>query len=146
MAADSRPYSTGADIVCHNDPAGWNLVVGPERWALIDWDVAGPRPAIWDVAYLVRGMVPLTDDEGASLGWPTPPDVLHRLDVIAGGYGLSPTDRDRLPAVVVARIESSYRAMERRAAAGEQPWSDLFAGGHGRTWKAVLDLARRVLL
>src|SRR4051812_45159511 len=58
MTADAEPYLGGeAPIVCHNDCAAWNLVMGDGRWAFIDWDVAGPRPRLWDVAYAIRGMV-----------------------------------------------------------------------------------------
>ena len=65
MRADGDPYLGGeAPIVCHNDCAAWNLVMGDDRWAFIDWDVAGPRPRLWDVAYAIRGMV-LVEPDGA---------------------------------------------------------------------------------
>ena len=56
MEADAAPWIGGeGTIVCHNDCGAWNLVMGDERWAFIDWDVAGPRPRLWDVAYAIRG-------------------------------------------------------------------------------------------
>src|SRR5207248_3633847 len=94
-------------IVCHNDPAAWNLVIGRERWAFIDWDVAGPRPPIWDVAYCAIGAVPIAAD-ASHAGWPGAVPVRARLAALADGYGLSVDDARRLPDVIVSRIASSY--------------------------------------
>lgn len=136
MAADSEPFAAGERmIVCHNDCAAWNLVMGDGRWAFIDWDVAGPRPRLWDVAYAIRGMV-LVD--------PTC-DASRRLAVFADAYGLDDAARGRLPEIVVARIESSIAGMRRRAEAGEEPWATLWLSGHRASWEATLALARRVL-
>jgi hypothetical protein len=136
MAPDAEPYLAGeAPIVCHNDCAAWNLVVGDDRWAFIDWDVAGPRPRLWDVAYAVRGMVLVAPDL----------DVRDRASVFAEAYGLDVAEQRRLPEIVVARIESSIAMMRRRAEAGVEPWVTMWAGGHGAAWNDTLALARRAL-
>jgi len=141
MEADSLPWAGSAPtIVCHNDPAAWNLVIGTERWALIDWDAAGPRAPIWDVAYAAMGMVPITPD-ASEAGWADPPPVIARLRALAEGYGLSHQDRQRLPDVVVARLASSYEHMRRRAEAGVSPWDRLWTDGHGAAWAARLRFA-----
>jgi len=118
-------------IICHNDCAPWNLVIGEARWAFIDWDVAGPRPRLWDVAYAIRGMV-FSDPDS---------ELRRRVDVFASGYGLDAEERRLLPDIVVARIRSSLDGLRRRAAAGEEPWAALWARGHGDAWQATLDLA-----
>lgn len=136
MAPDCEPFIGGERmIVCHNDCAAWNLVMGADRWAFIDWDVAGPRPRIWDVAYAIRGMVLVDPDS----------DLEHRIAVFADAYGLDVVERRRLPEVVVARIESSISLMRRRGEAGEEPWRSMWLGGHREAWEATLALARRVL-
>lgn len=135
MRADAEQWIGGeGTIVCHNDCAAWNLVIG-DRWAFIDWDVAGPRPRLWDVAYAVRGMVLV--DHGA--------DIAHRVSVFADAYGLDRAERRVLPELVVARIESSIAMMRRRAGAGEEPWSTMWASGHGAAWSETLAFARRAL-
>jgi aminoglycoside phosphotransferase (APT) family kinase protein len=146
MQADAERWSGGeGTIVCHNDPGAWNLVVGDRRWALIDWDAAGPRPPVWDLAYAARGLVPVSGGDPARLGWPGEIPDGRRLRALVDGYGLDAAGRGRFADVVVARLDSSYEHMRRRATAGEQPWVDLWRGGHGAGWAADLAHARRRL-
>ena len=144
MAADAARWAGGqGTVVCHNDPAAWNLVVGPARWVLIDWDTAGPRPPIWDLAYAARGMVPVTGSDPTALGWEGAIPDTRRLRALVEGYGLDATDRARFADVVVARMESSYEHMRRRALAGEQRWAHLWHTGHGAGWAIDIAHARR---
>lgn len=136
MAPDCEPFIGGeGTIICHNDCAAWNLVMGEDRWAFIDWDVAGPRPRMWDVAYAIRGMVLVDPDS----------DLTHRIAVFSDAYGLDAVERRHLPEVVVARIESSISLMRRRAEAGAEPWRSLWRSGHREAWESTLALARRSL-
>ena len=143
MEADSDAWvgPTGK-IICHNDPAAWNLVIGPDRWAFIDWDVAGPRPYIWDVAYAAIGIIPITPD-ASHQGWTQSPPCGSRLRALAEGYGLDDQDRARLPQVIVARIRSSFEHMRTRATAGIGPWDRMWKEGHGDSWIAMLVFAER---
>lgn len=141
MADDAMAHADGRGlIVCHNDPTAWNLVVGEGRWAFIDWDAAGPRPPIWDVAYCAVGVIPISPDT-ADAGWPGPVPVSERLTALAAGYQLERQDRQRLPGVIVARIRSSYEHLRRRANAGIAPWDTLWRSGHGDSWARMLDFA-----
>jgi Ser/Thr protein kinase RdoA (MazF antagonist) len=136
MAPDCEPFVDDEGvIVCHNDCAAWNLVMGDDRWAFIDWDVAGPRPRLWDVAYAIRGMV-LID---------RPVDVSHRLEVFCNAYGVREDERARLPEIVVARIQSSIDLMRRRGEAGEEPWASMWTSNHRVEWEATREYARSVL-
>jgi Ser/Thr protein kinase RdoA (MazF antagonist) len=143
MAADAMAFADDRGlIVCHNDPTAWNLVVSEERWAFIDWDAAGLRPAIWDVAYCAIGVIPISPNT-ADLGWPGPVPVIERLAALAAGYQLESRDRQRLPGVIVARIRSSYEHLRRRANDGIAPWDALWRSGHGDTWARMLEFAER---
>lgn len=111
-----------------------------DRWVLIDWDFAGPRPFIWDVAYAVIGLVPVAPDP-SRLGWKDPVPVVRRLRALADGYGLGDRDRARLIDAVVARIKSSYDHLRRNAHAGAEPWATLWEQGHGKGWWDVYTYA-----
>ncbi|MEY2569906.1 MAG: hypothetical protein QOE63_256 [Acidimicrobiaceae bacterium] len=143
MEADSDAWVDDAGkIICHNDPAAWNLVIGADRWAFIDWDVSGPRPFIWDVAYAAIGIVPV--NPGARhQGWTQPPPIGARLRALADGYGLLDRDRARLADVLIARIRSSLEHLRARALARIAPWDRMWAEGHGDSWAAMLSLAER---
>jgi hypothetical protein len=141
MQADALPFLDDRGlIVCHNDPGAWNLVMGPGRWAFVDWDAAGPRPPIWDVAYCAAGIVPISPTP-THAGWTQVVPVVPRLRALADGYGLDHEDLAKLPEIIAARIRSSYRHMQRRAAAGIAPWDELWVNGHGQAWAAMLAFA-----
>ncbi len=141
MAGDAIDFVDGRGvIVCHNDATAWNLVTAADRWAFIDWDAAGPRPPIWDLAYCAIGVVPVSPDV-AQRGWTGPVPIVARLAALAEGYQLEPRDRGRLPEVMVARIRSSYEHLRRRAQAGIPPWDAMWRSGHGDSWAGMLEFA-----
>jgi hypothetical protein len=136
MAPDCEPFVDAEGLlIAHNDCAAWNLVMGEDRWAFIDWDTAGPRIRLWDLAYAIRGMV-LVD---------RPIDVRHRLEVLLDAYGMTDDERRRLPDLVIARIQSSIDMMRRRGEAGEEPWASMWRSNHRVEWEATRDYARDVL-
>lgn len=48
------------EVICHNDAALYNVVFQNENAvALIDFDMAGPGPRMWDIAYTLYTSVPL---------------------------------------------------------------------------------------
>lgn len=48
------------EVICHNDAAFYNVVFQKgEPVALIDFDMAGPGPRMWDIAYTLYTSVPL---------------------------------------------------------------------------------------
>ncbi|MEU6258485.1 aminoglycoside phosphotransferase family protein [Streptomyces sp. NPDC047043] len=121
----------GADIIAHQDLAPWNLVVGDEdRWAFIDWDTAAPGSRLWDVAYAIRGFVPLS----AHPDWQTP-DAAARLRLLADAYGLDEAERRALVPMLGRRTRAMHDFLRDQSARGNQPWARLWAEGHGDAWR-----------
>ncbi|MGZ9584290.1 phosphotransferase [Paenibacillus marinisediminis] len=64
------------EVICHNDAAFYNLVNrNGEPAALIDFDMAGPGPRLWDIAYTLYTSVPL--------GGFTPDRSSGTMDIVA---------------------------------------------------------------
>ncbi|MDO0910954.1 phosphotransferase [Streptomyces sp. DT2A-34] len=129
----------GCDIIAHHDLAPWNLVVADESpWAFIDWDAAGPGSRLWDVAYALHGVVPLS----AHPDWQRR-DAAARLRVFADAYGLDEAERRRLVPLLGRRTRSMHDFLRDQVAQGVQPWATLWASGHGDAWQSDAEYIER---
>lgn len=137
--ADFRPFGDrvwrfvtarlGVDqIACHNDIAPYNIVHRNGRVVgIIDWDLAGPAVASWDVAFAAWAFAPihsasLTRELGAPL------DVARRIRLLYDAYGLA--DRAGFLSLVADRMDASIVAIETFAARGEAAFVQMIADGH----------------
>ncbi|MFD5725738.1 phosphotransferase [Streptomyces sp. NPDC058368] len=110
----------GGTLVCHNDMCPDNVVFRDGRAAaLIDFDLAAPGRALWDVAMTARYWAPMLDPESAAALYPAGLDPVARLPILADGYGLPAGERAGLPGVIEQATEVCRAFVARRVADGD---------------------------
>lgn len=126
------------EVICHSDVAPYNIVYdGALPVGLIDFDVAGPGPRMWDIAYAAYRLVPLSGDASClAFGFGEPPDRIGRLRRFLDAYGLD--DRAGLLEMAVRRIEGLRDDILQRAAAGDPGVATHLAEGHVGSYNADL--------
>jgi hypothetical protein len=126
-----------ARIIAHHDLAPWNLVVvDDDRLVFIDWDVAAPGTREWDLAYAMRGFVPLSANPAYRRD-----DAPARLRVFADAYGLGADQRETLVPMLARRSAAVHDFLARQAARGVSPWARHWREGHGDAWRADAEYA-----
>jgi phosphotransferase family enzyme len=120
------PAEFRSGLISHNDPNLDNVIFsGGVAVGLIDFDLAGPGSAVWDVMCAARLWAPLRDERDV-------PDCLRgrsleRLRIFVDAYGVARRDRMRVVEAAVPTHQRCYRVV--RAALGD---------GHetfGRMWR-----------
>ncbi|HLI59923.1 MAG TPA: phosphotransferase [Solirubrobacteraceae bacterium] len=138
-------------LVSHNDPNLDNIVFRDGRAvALIDFDLASPGSAAWDLACCGRLWVPLRDPRDCPE--PLRGDTLRRLALFVEAYGASSAERTGLADAVADTHEWCYRIVRGAVGAGHEAfrryWLAEGAARADRTrrWLAAHDREIRVAL
>ncbi|MCQ4200044.1 aminoglycoside phosphotransferase family protein [Streptomyces coelicoflavus] len=119
----------GGTMLCHNDMCPENVIFRDGRAAaVIDFDLAAPGRALWDVAMTARYWVPMLGPGSAAALYPPGLDAAARLRMLADSYGLSSKDRAELPGVIEQATEVCRAFVARRVAGGDpvhlQAWAE----------------------
>jgi len=149
------PVAFRGGLVSHNDPNLDNVIFDAGRAvALIDFDLASPGSAVWDVACAARLWAPLRDESDV-------PEQLHgrplaRLRTFVDAYGLPRHDRARVVDALVPAHEWCYRVVRTAVVSGHEPFGRMWREGgeqraertrrwlasHGADMRAVLGATR----
>jgi hypothetical protein len=114
-------------LVSHNDPNLDNIVFDGDRAvALIDFDLASPGSAAWDLACAARLWVPLRDNRDAPAG---PDRSLTRLALFADAYGASKDQRVGLVEAIVECHRWCYEVVADAVAQGHPTFGPQWLNG-----------------
>jgi Phosphotransferase enzyme family len=148
---DFVPPAFRGGVVSHDDPNLDNVIFCDGRAvALIDFDLASPGSAVWDLACAARLWAPLREE----------PDVpeqvrgrsLERLRIFIDAYGLSRRDRARVVDALIPAHERCYRVVRKALDRGHETFSLMWRGGgrertdRTRRWLASHDAQMRAVL
>ena len=106
-----RPH----ELILHNDWSPWNALFQDGRvTCMLDWDLAGPGPRMWDVANAAYSWVPLIAEPSAISDQS---ERMRRLGLFVDAYGLD--DRTALIPALRRRLVHVGRFIEEQARLGD---------------------------
>lgn len=141
------PRAFRGRLVAHNDPNLDNVIfAGGRAVALVDFDLACPACAAWDVACAARLWSPLRAEQDVPerLSGRT----LARLRLFADVYGLPREERARVVDALVPAHDWCYRIVRTAIAGGHEPFARMWHAGAAQValrTRAYLDAHGREL-
>jgi thiamine kinase-like enzyme len=110
-------------MVCHNDFAPWNVLRCERGLAIIDWDLAAPGTASWDLAYACWVCIPLWNDEDVAARRVGPVgDRATRLRRFVDAYGADDEQRGSLLDTIELRQLAALDQVREWARQGRPGW------------------------
>jgi Phosphotransferase enzyme family len=137
------PRAFNEGLISHNDPNLDNVVFDGERAiALIDFDLASPGSAAWDLACCARLWAPLREPRDCPA--PLRGRTFERLALFADGYGASAAQRAGMATALVHTHDWCYRIVRGAVLAGHVAFSRYWgAEGEARAARTRRWLAAR---
>lgn len=133
------------EVICHNDAALYNVVFQDEYpVAFIDFDMAGPGPRMWDIAYSLYTSVPLTTFSpdyslGTAVAYKSDlhaVDRQRRIHLFLEAYGI-PVPND-LREWVLQRLTALWHTLRNGAEKGDPAFQKMVDEGHLRHYENEL--------
>ena len=118
-------------LVSHNDPNLDNVIFsGGLAVGLIDFDLAGPGSAVWDVTCAARLWAPLRDERDV------PEELsgrsLERLRLFVDAYGLPRRDRSQVVEAAIHTHDRCYRVVRAAVDSGHETFGRMWHDDGGR--------------
>ncbi|MFF2500982.1 phosphotransferase [Peribacillus sp. NPDC058075] len=124
------------EVLCHNDFAMYNIIFNNKRpIGIIDFDVAGPGPRLWDIAYTLYTCVPLSRfylSETGEKVYYNPLQhanrIKQRVRLFFESYGEG--IEENYLKMVLLRLEGLCKTITRKASEGDIAFQKMIAEGH----------------
>ncbi|ANY67264.1 aminoglycoside phosphotransferase [Paenibacillus sp. BIHB 4019] len=125
------------EVICHNDAALYNVVFQEGiPVSLIDFDMAGPGPRMWDIAYALYTSVPLASfapdhSSGTTVEYQSnvhSAERRRRIQLFFDSYG-TPVPNE-LCKWIIQRLTTMYDTLRKGAAEGNLAFKKMVDEGH----------------
>ncbi|WP_053367909.1 aminoglycoside phosphotransferase family protein [Bacillus sp. FJAT-27245] len=129
------------EVLCHNDFARYNIIFnGKKPVGIIDFDVAGPGPRLWDIVYTLYTCVPLsrfylseTDEAVYYNSIKHAKRIKQRVELFFQSYGEG-FENDYLK-MLLRRLEGLCKTIKRKADEGDSAFIKMIQEGHLEHYK-----------
>ncbi|MDT2046776.1 MULTISPECIES: phosphotransferase [Priestia] len=137
------------EVICHNDFAIYNIIFNHEKpVGVIDFDLAGPGPRLWDIAYTLYTCVPLSrlyhTEAGEAIYYDSSKDaerIKQRVRLFFDSYGIEGIEKGFLD-MVLLRVEALCKTMQRKAKEGDMAFQKMIDEGHYEHYQEELRFIR----
>jgi len=132
---DNTPQSF--EVLCHNDFAIYNIIFNNNKpTGIIDFDMAGPGPRLWDMAYTLYTCVPLSrvyhSETGEAVYYNSlqhAARIKQRVKLFFESYGIEEIEAGYLE-MVLLRLEGLCKTIKRKAKEGDIAFKKMINEGH----------------
>jgi hypothetical protein len=136
------------EVICHNDFAIYNIIFHHEKpVGIIDFDVAGPGPRLYDIAYTLYTCVPLSRLHHSETGKPVvyKPEkdagrIKRRIQLFLESYGMD--FEEDVVDMVTLRLEGLCKTIKRKAGEGDAAFQKMIGEGHVEHYEKDIGFVR----